>query len=256
MWDGVAWCGVVVGVCCSTFKQKPERMGLFLPLLCLGSSLPCVSSLMCRAAIYGETDWVAGVSENIMLGQLAPVGTGAFSLLLNDLMLEDAIEVQYGAAFDAPDYTGGMTPSRMTPMHSPHMTPGHTGSHMMSPSSMSPFHGGSAAFSPMVGPGGFSPMVGGASPGDLLKPLVPLLVGDNNKRVRSRCVLTRVSPVVPPFCRLLSHFPSVQPHEPGLLADLPSLLTYLPSLLPDLPSLLTYLPSLLPNIPSLLPHIS
>lgn len=126
--------------------------------------------ILFRAAIFGETDWVAGVSENIMLGQLAPVGTGAFELLLNDDMLQDAIDVQYGAAFDAPDYSLAMTPSHMTPSHSPHMTPSHMGSMMMSPTAMSPFHAG-ASFSPMVGAGQFSPMVGGGpsmSPGAAL----------------------------------------------------------------------------------------
>ena len=34
-----------------------------------------------------------GVSENLILGQLAPVGTGYFSLLLDDSKLDDAIEV-------------------------------------------------------------------------------------------------------------------------------------------------------------------
>eukprot|EP00192_Tetraselmis_astigmatica_P001786 CAMPEP_0117656308 /NCGR_PEP_ID=MMETSP0804-20121206/4737_1 /TAXON_ID=1074897 /ORGANISM="Tetraselmis astigmatica, Strain CCMP880" /LENGTH=1576 /DNA_ID=CAMNT_0005462705 /DNA_START=256 /DNA_END=4982 /DNA_ORIENTATION=- len=120
--------------------------------------------ILFRAAIYGEKDWVAGVSENIMLGQLAPVGTGAFSLMLNEDMLHDAIEWQYGAALDGAEFPGAMTPGRMTPMHSPHMTPSHGRSigSMMSPSVMSPFHGGQS-FSPMVG-GAFSPMVGGMSP--------------------------------------------------------------------------------------------
>lgn len=33
------------------------------------------------------------VSDNIMLGQLAPLGTGAFDLLLDDAALADAIDV-------------------------------------------------------------------------------------------------------------------------------------------------------------------
>lgn len=35
---------------------------------------------------------MAGVSTNIMLGQLAPLGTGSFGLLLDDTRLADAIE--------------------------------------------------------------------------------------------------------------------------------------------------------------------
>lgn len=78
--------------------------------------------------MFAEKDDMTGVSENIMLGQLAPLGTGAFELLLDDTKLEDAIEVQYAGA--ELDYFGGaMTPGRMTPGRSPHRTPSH-----MSPS--------------------------------------------------------------------------------------------------------------------------
>ena len=41
-----------------------------------------------------------GVSENLILGQLAPVGTGYFSLLLDDSKLADAIEVGVMGADD------------------------------------------------------------------------------------------------------------------------------------------------------------
>lgn len=37
---------------------------------------------------------MSGVSENIIMGQLCPMGTGSFSLLLNEEKLEDAIEVR------------------------------------------------------------------------------------------------------------------------------------------------------------------
>ena len=37
---------------------------------------------------------MAGVSTNIMLGQLAPLGTGSFGLLLDDTRLADAIEAR------------------------------------------------------------------------------------------------------------------------------------------------------------------
>jgi hypothetical protein len=47
----------------------------------------------CRAAAFSENDAMQSVSDNIMLGQLAPVGTGAFDLLLDDKALMDAIDV-------------------------------------------------------------------------------------------------------------------------------------------------------------------
>ncbi|MEE6528760.1 hypothetical protein FKM82_017310, partial [Ascaphus truei] len=39
--------------------------------------------VLMEAAAHGETDPMKGVSENIMLGQLAPAGTGCFDLLLD-----------------------------------------------------------------------------------------------------------------------------------------------------------------------------
>lgn len=52
--------------------------------------IPCT----CRAATFAERDECNGVSENIMLGQLCPVGTGCFDLILNENALQDAFEVQ------------------------------------------------------------------------------------------------------------------------------------------------------------------
>lgn len=43
-----------------------------------------------EAASHGESDPMKGVSENIMLGQLVPAGTGCFDLLL------DAEKCKYG----------------------------------------------------------------------------------------------------------------------------------------------------------------
>lgn len=43
-----------------------------------------------EASSHGESDPMKGVSENIMLGQLAPAGTGCFDLLL------DAEKCKYG----------------------------------------------------------------------------------------------------------------------------------------------------------------
>lgn len=46
--------------------------------------------VLMEAAAHGESDPMKGVSENIMLGQLAPAGTGCFDLLL------DAEKCKYG----------------------------------------------------------------------------------------------------------------------------------------------------------------
>ncbi len=50
------------------------------------------TDILLEASTFGEKDPLNGVTENIMLGQLAPVGTGSFSLALNEKMLKDAIE--------------------------------------------------------------------------------------------------------------------------------------------------------------------
>jgi DNA-directed RNA polymerase II subunit RPB1 len=47
--------------------------------------------ILLEAAAIGELDDCKGVAENLMLGQLAPLGTGEFKLLLNEEMLNDAI---------------------------------------------------------------------------------------------------------------------------------------------------------------------
>ena len=107
---------------------------------------------------------MTGVSEAVMLGALAPIGTGAFSLMLDEARLADAVEVGllgagdgadgygnalgfYGGGGEGGGGAGGATPGRMTPG----MTPSHT-----SPSVFrSP-----GVWSPMVGAGGGG--VGGA----------------------------------------------------------------------------------------------
>lgn len=56
------------------------------------------TDILLEAAIWGEKDRLRGVTENIMLGQLAPIGTGSFKLLLNEKMLKDAIEPETAQA--------------------------------------------------------------------------------------------------------------------------------------------------------------
>lgn len=54
------------------------------------SHFGCQVDVLMEAAAHGESDPMKGVSENIMLGQLAPAGTGCFDLLL------DAEKCKYG----------------------------------------------------------------------------------------------------------------------------------------------------------------
>lgn len=56
------------------------------------------------AAMHAETDYLRGVTENILLGQLAPMGTGEFDLFLDEDKLKDAYEIQ------APQFDMGFMP--------------------------------------------------------------------------------------------------------------------------------------------------
>ena len=52
------------------------------------SSFEETVEILVEAAAFAEADHLKGVSENIILGNLAPLGTGSFDLLLNQGMLE------------------------------------------------------------------------------------------------------------------------------------------------------------------------
>ncbi|KAJ3190857.1 DNA-directed RNA polymerase II subunit rpb1 [Irineochytrium annulatum] len=70
--------------------------------------------LLIEAAGAGDADVCKGVSENIILGQLAPIGTGSFDVMLNEDMLKFAHEL---------DTTGQQQISAlgaMSPIHTPH----------------------------------------------------------------------------------------------------------------------------------------
>ncbi|KAI4986177.1 hypothetical protein ZWY2020_018807 [Hordeum vulgare] len=77
--------------------------------------------ILLDAAVYAESDYLRGVTENIMLGQLAPIGTGGCELYLNDEMLKQAIELQLPSYVEGLDYGSGMTsvcsPISGTPYH-------------------------------------------------------------------------------------------------------------------------------------------
>ncbi len=65
-----------------------------------------------RAAAFAEKDQMQSVSDNIMLGQLCPIGTGSFTLLLDERRLADAIDVSAGFMYGDADIEGrgGLTP--------------------------------------------------------------------------------------------------------------------------------------------------
>jgi len=47
--------------------------------------------ILYEAAAHSECDPLTGISENIMLGQLGPIGTGSFDLFLNTKAIQGAV---------------------------------------------------------------------------------------------------------------------------------------------------------------------
>jgi len=121
------------------------------------------------AASSGELDDCRGVSENIILGQLAPSGTGEFDILLDQQMLSTVVSRHGGMGAGAQAGAASPFEGNMTPYaeQSPMAEGGYGGG---------PDYG--ASFSPIIqaggdetggftaygGMGGMSPYSGGASP--------------------------------------------------------------------------------------------
>ncbi|KZT09014.1 beta and beta-prime subunits of DNA dependent RNA-polymerase [Laetiporus sulphureus 93-53] len=127
------------------------------------SSFEETVEILMEAAAVGERDDCHGIAENVIFGQMAPMGTGAFDVALDIDMLKDVIvdhrlPVQ---SMMAAQVEGGMTPGQVA------MTPYDSNSPMWS-QDMS-FKGETAAFSPLAVNGGedaasFSYLAYGPSP--------------------------------------------------------------------------------------------
>ncbi|KAF9034222.1 beta and beta-prime subunits of DNA dependent RNA-polymerase [Hymenopellis radicata] len=76
--------------------------------------------ILMEAAAVGEKDDCHGIAENVMFGQMAPMGTGAFDVALDIDMLKDAIVDHRLPVHLAAQGDGGMTPGQvaMTPYDS------------------------------------------------------------------------------------------------------------------------------------------
>ncbi|KAJ2158302.1 DNA-directed RNA polymerase II core subunit rpo21 [Coemansia sp. RSA 552] len=125
--------------------------------------------ILMDAAAVGAVDDCRGVAENILLGQLAPLGTGSFDVMLDEEMLSNAVVDPRAQGFElanapvggvdymlagSPGPSGGMSP-QMTPYDS--RSPEYLGSGGPG----SPIN---AMFSPIVESGATSPGWSGASP--------------------------------------------------------------------------------------------
>lgn len=128
--------------------------------------------ILLEAAAVGDVDDCRGVAENVLLGQMAPMGTGAFDVSLDMDMLQDVIvdhRLPVQNMLAAGMVAGGMTPGgAMTPYDnfSPMWGGGNVGAAAFSPMQQSNNdEGGGYGYlqygqSPMHGamsPGGYSP---------------------------------------------------------------------------------------------------
>lgn len=136
------------------------------------SSFEETVEILFRAATFGEVDRLSGVSENILLGQQCPLGTGAFKLVLDDEKLLDAIDTMGGDVLGMA--TGAYNP--LSAMQSPGtaITPAHfraSPSTFLSPSHDQSLLGANLMFSPTHDM--LSPSASGLSPEHPLSPSSP-----------------------------------------------------------------------------------
>jgi DNA-directed RNA polymerase II subunit RPB1 len=215
--------------------------------------------ILVDAASVGSIDQCTGVAENIILGQVAPLGTGAFEVMLNQSMLKNNMPS---------DWTGGYTVSSATvgtPF--PTMSPGPPGSpsYSMSPQygaasgSFSPLRQDSGGWTPAVNPkAAFSPGFGGRSPyspgynAGGFTPTSPSYAAASPSYSPS----SSYSPTSPGYAASPSYSPtspSYSPSSPSYSPTSPSYSPTSPSYSPTSPSYSPTSPSYSPTSPSYSP---
>ncbi|KAJ8545705.1 hypothetical protein K7X08_018288 [Anisodus acutangulus] len=196
--------------------------------------------ILLDAAVFAESDYLRGVTENIMLGQLAPIGTGGCSLYLNEEMLKQAIEIPLPSYMEG-GLEFGLTPGRSpisgTPYHDGMMSP----NYLLSPNMrMSPIT--DAQFSPYVGGMAFSPT---SSPG-----YSPSSPGYSPSSPGYSPTSPGYSPTSPGYSPTS---PTYSPSSPGYSPTSPAYSPTSPSYSPSSPSYSPTSPSYSPTSPSYSP---
>ncbi|GBE61229.1 DNA-directed RNA polymerase II largest protein [Babesia ovata] len=224
------------------------------------------------AAVYAEVDNLKGVTENVMLGQLCPMGTGCFDIMIDEEKLRDAnqnLQIVPDSAlsgFTSPDSTSpdSMSPAKINSMLSPLPFSPSYAALMMSPviNASSPGFAASPAIDTKALGGSFSPTImspqSPASPG--YAPLSPNPLSPNPLSP----TMGMMSPTSPPYkpgirpvgCCLQSCEPGLFANKPSLLAYQPGIFANEPSVLSDESRILTDKSGLLPNEPCLLANKS
>jgi len=188
--------------------------------------------ILMEAAAVGELDDCRGVAENIMLGQLAPLGTGEFDLMLDEKMLSTVVEgPRPGMMGMGMGMGGDNMASQMTPYDG------------RSPQYVDFSHPGSpmdAVFSPMGNSGASSPL--GAGTWDPSSPF-----GATSPGYSPSSPMYATSPGYSPTS------PSYSPTSPNYSPTSPSYSPTSPSYSPTSPSYSPTSPSYSPTSPSYSP---
>jgi DNA-directed RNA polymerase II subunit RPB1 len=213
--------------------------------------------ILLEAAAHSEFDPMKGVSENIMLGQLAKVGTGYFDLLLDAEKCKHGMEIptNIGGGMMGPGAgTGMFFSSAASPSagSSPQMTPWSQGATPSYAQAWSPGIGsgmtpGAAGFSP--NDQGFSP---GYSPAWSPQPGSPGSPGPASPYIPSPAgaMSPNYSPSSPAY---VPTSPAMTPDSPGYSPTSPSYSPTSPGYSPSSPNYSPTSPSYSPTSPSYSP---
>ncbi|KND04665.1 DNA-directed RNA polymerase II subunit RPB1 [Spizellomyces punctatus DAOM BR117] len=216
------------------------------------SSFEETVELLIEAAGMGEVDDCKGVSENIILGQLAPMGTGYVDVILDEDMLKKApsimdpmrdhhaMDIGFQAGFMSPAHTPYLDRSPMP------MTPA-GGYSPLGPVVFSPYGVDSDGGKPWSGPGGprFSPSYSPQSPG-----YSPSSPGYSPTSPSFSPTSPSYSPTSPSYSPTS---PSYSPTSPSYSPTSPSYSPTSPSYSPTSPSYSPTSPSYSPTSPSYSP---
>ncbi|CAL1696999.1 unnamed protein product [Somion occarium] len=207
--------------------------------------------ILMEAAAVGEKDDCHGIAENVMFGQMAPMGTGAFDIALDIDMLKDVIvdhRIPVHANMLAAPVDGGMTPGQVA------MTPYDSTSPMWTQEGA--FKGESAAFSPLAVNGGedaasFSYLPFGTSPlgAGAMSPAAP------GYSPSSPNAYSPTSPYVPPspYGGATSPFGATSPYATSPFYDRGGARPTSPTYSPTSPALHLTSPSYSPTSPQYSP---
>ncbi|XP_049853446.1 DNA-directed RNA polymerase II subunit RPB1 [Schistocerca gregaria] len=233
------------------------------------------------AASHAEVDPMRGVSENIIMGQLPRLGTGAFDLLLDADKCKAGIEIPMSVGAGMMGGAGMFFGSAATPSMSPQMTPWNQGTTPAYNSGWSPVLGsgmtpGGPCFSPSgasdasgMSPGfsPWSPTPGSpSSPGPAMSPYLPSPASPTYAPSSPAYAPTspsltpsspHYSPTSPSYSPTSPHYsptsPSYSPTSPSYSPTSPSYSPTSPSYSPTSPSYSPTSPSYSPTSPSYSP---